>query len=62
MSDSDLLTAHEAAAYVRTTYKGFDMWTRRHGVKCSERFGRKRLYRRAMLDRVLRMMAQRRTA
>lgn len=55
----DLMTAHEAARYLRTTYKGFDNWTRRHGVKCSERYGRKRLYRREALDRVLRTMALR---
>ena len=57
MSDQ-LLTAHEAAVYLRTTYKGFDNWTRRHGIPC-ERYGRKRLFRKATLDRVLRTMAQR---
>ena len=61
MSDG-LLTAHEAARYLRTTYKGFDMWTRRHGVPCAERYGRKRLYRKAALDRVLKTMALRRSA
>ena len=53
----DMLTAREAAEYLRTTYKGFDNWVRRHGVRCSERYGRKRMYRKTTLDRVLRMMA-----
>lgn len=58
MSPQDLLTAAEAAQYLRTTYKGFDEYARRHGVPC-ERYGRKRLFRRATLDRMLRTMAQR---
>jgi excisionase family DNA binding protein len=59
MNPNDLLTAHEAATYLRTTYWGFDSWVRRHGVPC-ERYGRKRLFRRATLDRVLRVMTMRR--
>jgi excisionase family DNA binding protein len=55
---ADLLTAHEAAMYLRTTYRGFDAWVRRHGVPC-ERYGRKRLFRRATLDRVIKTMALR---
>ena len=62
MSDDRLMTARESAEYLRTTYKGFDMWTRRHGVPCAERYGRKRLYRKAALDRVLKVMALRRSA
>ena len=51
-----LMTAQEAATYLRTTYRGLDNWVRRHGVKC-ERYGRKRLFRRDVLDRTLKMMA-----
>lgn len=58
---SDLLTAREAAAYLRTTYRGFDVFVRRHGVP-HERYGRKRLFRRAVLDRVLKTMSLRRIA
>ena len=58
MHPNDLLTSHEAAEYLRTTWKGFDNWVRRHGVPC-ERFGRKRLFRRSVLDRVIRVMAER---
>ena len=56
---SEYLTAREAAEYLRTTYKGFDNWTRRHGVRCTERRGRIRLYRKAALDRVIKTMALR---
>jgi hypothetical protein len=58
MSD-ELMTAAEAAIYLKTTYKGFDHWTRRHGVACTERRGRIRLYRKGYLDRVVRTMALR---
>lgn len=52
MSDSPYLTRNEAAAYVRTTVKGFDHWVSSRGVP-SLRRGRIRLFERAVLDRVL---------
>jgi excisionase family DNA binding protein len=58
MHPNDLLTTHEAADYLRTTYWGFDAFVRRHSVPC-ERYGRKRLFRRSVLDRMIRIMAER---
>jgi excisionase family DNA binding protein len=55
------LTAREAAAYVGATYRGFDMWVRRHGIPCV-RYGNRRRYSKDQLDRVLRMMAQRKAS
>lgn len=55
---SAYLTAAEAATYLRTTYKGFDHFVRRHGVPCVRR-GRIRLFSQDTLDRVLRTMAMR---
>jgi len=55
---ADLLTTKEAAVYLRVTYRGFDVFVRRHGVPC-ERYGRKRLFRRATLDRVIKTMSLR---
>lgn len=57
MSDT-YLTAKEAAAYVGTTYRGFDQWVRRHGVPC-KRYGRHRRFTRTQLDKVLEVMARR---
>lgn len=52
------LTAREAAAYVGTTYRGFDVFVRRHGVP-HVRYGRNRRFQKATLDRVLRTMTLR---
>lgn len=55
---STYLTAAESAAYLKTTYKGFDHFVRRYGVPCVRR-GRIRLFSQDTLDRVLRTMALR---
>jgi excisionase family DNA binding protein len=55
------MTAREAAAYVGSTYRGFDVWVRRHGVP-HVRYGRNRRFSKAKLDQVLRTMALRREA
>ena len=53
------LTAKEAAAYVGSTYRGFDAWVRRHGVPC-KRYGRHRRFQKETLDRVMDAMSRRR--
>jgi excisionase family DNA binding protein len=58
---SGYLTAKEAAEYVGTSYRGFDQFVRRHGVP-HVRYGRRRRFTKATLDRVLQTMALRRTA
>lgn len=55
---SGYLTAKQAAEYVGVTYRGFDVFVRRHGVP-HDRYGRKRLFRKDTLDRVFRAMARR---
>jgi excisionase family DNA binding protein len=52
---SRYLTAREAAEYLGVTYRGFDVWVRRHGVPCV-RYGRVRKFTRESLDAVLRTM------
>ena len=52
------MSARDAAAYVGTTYRGFDQWVRRHAVP-HVRYGRHRRFSPATLDRVLRTMQQR---
>jgi excisionase family DNA binding protein len=52
------LTAKDAAAYLGVSYRGFDQFVRRHGVPF-KRYGRKRLFTRASLDRVVETMALR---
>jgi excisionase family DNA binding protein len=52
------LTAHEAASYLKCSYRAFDHWVRRNGVPCLRR-GRIRLYDVRVLDDVVRTMAQR---
>ena len=64
-SSSPYLTAKEAAEYVRAkSVKAFDHWVRRRGVPSLRlRRGRIRLFRKELLDRVLRYdaMDRRRT-
>ena len=57
MSDG-YLTAKEAAAYVGTTYRGFDVFVRRHGVPCRW-YGNRRRFRKETLDAVLKLRGQR---
>lgn len=56
MNTDGCLTAREAAAYCRTTYRGFDAWVRRHGIKAM-RYGRHRRFTKEQLDLVMKRMA-----
>lgn len=52
------LAAKDAAAYLGVSYRGFDQFVRRHGVPY-KLYGRKRLFTREALDRVVATMALR---
>jgi len=58
---SPYLTAHEAADYVKKTYKGFDHWVRQAGVR-PFRVGRHRRFTREQLDRAIKTESLRRSA
>lgn len=57
---NEYLTAHQAAEYLKCSYRAFDQWARRNGVPCLRR-GRIRLYKVSTLDRALEAIAARPT-